>query len=210
VSRLTRAQSQAQTSARLIEAAGRAVAERGFGAVSVDEIADRAGYSRGAFYANFENKEALLLGVLRAHMESEIAELQALFEETSRTPALLERLEAWMRETHADADWALLSAEMQLHALRSPHFGEQYAALQRDHRGALAEILALLFTRAGRALPVDAGALAATIKALVQGLALQNALHFGDWEAIDAMQMIRLIFQALIKTAPSLGDGDKD
>ncbi len=207
MSRLTRAQSQAQTMARLVEAAGRAVAERGLGAVSVDEIAERAGYSRGAFYANFPDKEAMLLAVLRGHMEGEIRAVRSLFDEKLGPPALIERLEGWMHETHADADWALLSAELQLHALRCPAFREQYDALQRDHRGALAELLAMLFAYAGRALPVGASLLAATIKALVQGLALQNALRSVDEERIDPMQITRLIVQALIKTAPTLQDG---
>jgi AcrR family transcriptional regulator len=207
VSRLTRAQSQAQTTARLVEAAGRAVAERGLGAVSVDEIAERAGYSRGAFYANFPNKEAMLLAVLRGHMEGEIREVTALLDEKLAPPALLERLDRWMHETHADADWTLLSAELQLHALRSPAFGEQYTALQHDHRRALAELLTMLFAYAGRALPVDASVLAATIKALVQGLALQNAIRSVDEERIDSMHMTRIIVEALIKTAPTLQDG---
>jgi AcrR family transcriptional regulator len=202
MSRLTRAQSQAQTLTRLVEAARHSVAERGLGAVSVDEIAERAGYSRGAFYANFPNKEAVLLAVLREHMEGEIAEVRSLFDEQLEPPALLERLTHWMDGTHAGADWALLSAELQLHALRSPGFREPYDALQRDHRRALGELLALLFAYAGRVLPVDATVLAATIKALVQGLALQNASLSVDEERIDPMRMTRLIVHALIKTAP--------
>lgn len=178
------------------------MAERGFGGVSVDEIAERAGYSRGAFYANFPNKEAALVAVLREHMENEIAEITAILDAPPGSPAVVERLEAWMRASHTDADWALLSAEMQLHALRSAVFGEQYAALQRDHRRALGKILSLLFAHAGRALPADATSLAATIKALAQGLALQNALHTGDEAAVDSMRMIRLVIQALIQTAP--------
>ena len=203
MSRLTRAQSQALTTARLVEAAGRVVGERGYGAVSVDEIAERAGYSRGAFYANFQNKEMLLLAVLREHMEGEMRELRSLFTEQLGVSALLERLEDWMHDAHVDTDWALLSAELQLHALRSPAFGEHYAALQRDHRRALGEIIALLFAHAGRALPVDANVLGATVKALVQGLALQNAVRSGDEERIDAMHVIRLVVQALIKAAPA-------
>ena len=108
-----------------------------------------------------------------------------------------------MRRT-PDTDWALLSAEMQLHALRSPVFRDQYDALQRDHRRELGKILAILFAHAGRALPVDATLLAATIKALVQGLALQNALRTDDEDAVDIMQMIRLVIQALIMTAPKM------
>ncbi len=182
------------------------MAEHGLGAVSVDEIAERAGYSRGAFYANFPNKEAVLLAVLREHMEGEIREFRLLVDERLGPRALLERLDHWMQETHADADWALLSAELQLHALRSPAFGESYDTLQRDHRRALAELLAMLFAYAGRALPVAASQLAATIKALVQGLALQNALRSDDEERIDPMHMARLIVGALIATAPTLDD----
>lgn len=199
--RLTRAELRAQTTARLLAAARRVVAERGFGAVSVDDITESAGYSRGAFYSNFANKEALLLALLRQHMDREIAELRALFADGPNRQTLVDRLERWLGSLHADSDWPLVAAEMQLHALRSPVFADRHEALQGDHRRALAEILALLFAQAGKALPVPAEQLAAIVKALAQGLALQNAVRSDPGAGVDTRAAIELVLRALIATA---------
>ena len=49
---------------RLIEAAERLFIRKGFDDASVDEISEAAGYSRGAFYSNFDGKEQVLLAVI--------------------------------------------------------------------------------------------------------------------------------------------------
>lgn len=45
---------------RLLEAAAELLAERPFDDITIDEIAERAGYTKGAFYARFDSKAALL------------------------------------------------------------------------------------------------------------------------------------------------------
>ena len=62
--RLTRQESKEVTRTRLIEAAERVFVRRGFDEASVEEISESAGYSRGAFYSNFESKEQLFLAVI--------------------------------------------------------------------------------------------------------------------------------------------------
>ena len=62
--RLSRPESKARTRARLLDA-GTAVFERdGFHAATVEAIAEQAGFTRGAFYANFADKADLLLTLL--------------------------------------------------------------------------------------------------------------------------------------------------
>jgi len=62
--RLTREESKEVTRMRLIEAAERLFVRRGFDDASVKEISETAGYSRGAFYSNFDNKEQVFLAVI--------------------------------------------------------------------------------------------------------------------------------------------------
>ena len=78
--RLSREQSQAQTRERLLEAARSLFVQRGFGGTSIRDIAEEAGYSQGAFYSNFPDKEALLLDLLRGHMEAEARQLATVFD----------------------------------------------------------------------------------------------------------------------------------
>lgn len=49
-----------RTLEQMVDAAAELLAERPFDEVRVDEIARRAGYTKGAFYHRFEDKEALL------------------------------------------------------------------------------------------------------------------------------------------------------
>jgi len=49
------------TRARLLSAAAEVLSERGFHGASVEEICERAGFTRGAFYSNFAAKDDLVL-----------------------------------------------------------------------------------------------------------------------------------------------------
>ena len=68
--RLTREQSRDQTRQRLLDAAQSIFITKGFVAASVEDIAEQAGYTRGAFYSNFGSKSELLLQLPGATMST--------------------------------------------------------------------------------------------------------------------------------------------
>jgi AcrR family transcriptional regulator len=80
--RLTRAEQQARTRDRLLEAAAAAFAEHGVDGAAIDDIAARAGFSRGAFYSNFSDKTELLVALcdhrLAAYREEQLPALLAV------------------------------------------------------------------------------------------------------------------------------------
>lgn len=57
--RLTREEIKEVTRMRLIEPAERLFIQKGFDEASVEEISEAAGYSRGVFYSNFEDKDQI-------------------------------------------------------------------------------------------------------------------------------------------------------
>ena len=65
----------------LVASARDVFAKRGFHAASLEEIAEAAGFTRGAVYSNFENKEELFFAVLDRHVELQAAAFDALFED---------------------------------------------------------------------------------------------------------------------------------
>lgn len=78
--RLTREQNRAATRGQLIESAITLIADGGVAAASLDQIAENAGFSRGAFHSNFVDKRELMQAVVdtiahRAHdlLESAVA-----------------------------------------------------------------------------------------------------------------------------------------
>jgi len=68
---------RARTRKRLIEAAAKVIAEKGFDRASLEEIAALAGMTRGAVYGNFKNKEELFLALIEAHWKPVVPPLKA-------------------------------------------------------------------------------------------------------------------------------------
>ena len=69
---MTRHEKQQQTRSSLVRAAAKLFSERGLEGASIDEIAEAAGYTKGAFYANFGSKEELFLVMMDEKFSSEL------------------------------------------------------------------------------------------------------------------------------------------
>src|SRR5215210_1752545 len=57
---------EASQRARLLQAVGRAVAERGYAAATIDDVVRRAGVSKKTFYEHFADKEECFLAAYEA------------------------------------------------------------------------------------------------------------------------------------------------
>jgi AcrR family transcriptional regulator len=84
--RMTRAERKAQTRAQLMDAANRLFARQGYGATTLEQIADEAGMTKGAVYSNYESKEELFLGMIE-HGEVLVSADLSMFADESRTLA---------------------------------------------------------------------------------------------------------------------------
>lgn len=100
----------------LIQAAQDVFVEKGFAATRLDEVAEKAGVSKGTIYLYFRNKEALFKEVIQSGLAPAVASVAALAAETDRPPAeqLRRFLEVWQRvmcETPLGSLLKLLAAE---------------------------------------------------------------------------------------------------
>ena len=75
----------------LLEAAARVYARRGFESATLDEVAEEAGFTKGAVYDHFGSKEKLLFALLDEYLSVQIAEQIALFDPAAETAAALKR-----------------------------------------------------------------------------------------------------------------------
>src|SRR6476620_8456618 len=66
--RLTQQARKAKTREAIVAAATRRFALRGVDATSLDDIAEAAGFTKGAIYANFPNKRALVEAVIERNI----------------------------------------------------------------------------------------------------------------------------------------------
>ncbi|KQV79306.1 TetR family transcriptional regulator [Massilia sp. Root351] len=196
--RLSREESQAQTRTRLIDTAQQLFVAHGYGGTSIRDIAERAGYSQGAFYSNFASKEEVLLELLRGHMEAEGAQLASVMDSDGRMPEqIFAELERWAATLNRDASWSMLSIELQLHAKRSPAFAARYQTVWDAHRARLGRVIGKLFATLGRTPPADPEELAAAFMALTHGLALQGTGKRPD----PSGRMILVFLRGLVASA---------
>lgn len=128
--RLTRVESQAQTQKRLLDAAAAIVARRGFAGASIEDIAEAAGYTRGAFRANFKTKDTLFLALAERTIQAAIAEIHSTMAASQSPEETQKNLRAaYACYTGKDKETFLLLTEAQLYALRNPRFGKKLTAL---------------------------------------------------------------------------------
>ena len=143
VERLTPERRKELTRTALIDAAAELFARKGFGAASLDEIAETAGFSRGAIHFHFDSKDDLFLAVLeRFHERLLAAYVEQPFagETFAADPAA--NAAAW-KEIHDEGgdDQVLLQLEFRTYALRNPAFRARAAELEAHAVAATAEFL---------------------------------------------------------------------
>lgn len=198
MARLSREESQARTRNLLIEAAREVIVKKGFALASVRDIADAAGFSLGAFYSNFPEKEAILLELVQRHQSEERAKIEAALGSPGVDAGkAMAGIEKWAVTVNSDPGWAILAIELQLQALRSPAFAQRYNELNRKHRQALGALITRLFELFGKEVPGDPVEIATAFIALGRGMAL---LPKGS-EAGRSGRIIVAFLKALIDSA---------
>lgn len=204
--RRSRSEQQAETRRRLLDGAAEVFRERGFGGASVEAITRQAGYSRGAFYSNFESKEQLFVELLQDRVYAGYRRLLEDVPAGGDTP--LDRLrtaaeQAADRQRNDDDKWLFeLWLELLAHAVRHPEFAALAAGFWSGNRAMLAGMTAATAAEAGQPLPLPAEHLATAQIALDIGLAVQ---HLVDPEAVPLElypQLYVLLFGGLAAPGP--------
>lgn len=159
-----------RTRAALLGAALETFAEHGFHATTIEQICDRAGYTRGAYYSNFASKEELFLALFDEHSERTVRRLAESIDALAAEEYTLVRLaELASRVEPDERDWYLVTTEFTLHAIRDPQAAWVLARHDARLRAEIARGLTLVLRRAGRELTVDADRFARLLIALREG-----------------------------------------
>jgi len=128
-SRLTRKESQARTRSQLLEAAGRVFADRGLERATVDQVAGEAGYTKGAFYANFSSKEEIFLAMLDERFATRLEEIDRVLD-SGATVTEQARMAGQEFNDHlaGNPEWSRLFFEFAVQALRDERFRAELVA----------------------------------------------------------------------------------
>jgi AcrR family transcriptional regulator len=157
---------RAQTQERLMAAAVRMFAERGIIGASVEEICEAAGFTRGAFYSNFADKDELVLALIRKTLRTQVAAAEQAIARTLAAPAKLDTadlvsfvLAAFVEFGNEDRETILVERELLLYAARQPALRAPYLAFVDECDRHLSTLISDALAHAGLefTVPFDEG-----------------------------------------------------
>ena len=147
------------TRQRILDAARVGFAEKGVFGATIEDICEQAGFTRGAVYSNFADKDDILREVIERehqalldHISDQIAtveaELAAAPSVEAGVTALVNRI---VRTIPLDREVTLISTELEIVAVRRPDLAASFLAVNNAFRVRLAEFLVAALARVGRA-----------------------------------------------------------
>jgi AcrR family transcriptional regulator len=172
--RLTQAEAKAQTRGRLLAAGAQVFARKGFAGASLEEIAELAGYTTGALYHHFANKEKLFLELLETGGSRQIANwidaVSEVFEEETSDPfdALSRSV---VERSEPDRTLEPLAGEFWLYAVRNPAAMAIFAEKLREQHDRFEPIIAAAMRRDGTPPGITPGEMTTVALVLLPALA---------------------------------------
>jgi AcrR family transcriptional regulator len=109
-----------ETQARILDAAEAVFSEQGFDKTLLEEVATRAGFTRGAIYAHYESKEDLFLALVEQRVLTRFNKMRKVIEaepSIGKRPGIFRE---WIASQADDQTWGTLMLEFKLYALRRP------------------------------------------------------------------------------------------
>jgi AcrR family transcriptional regulator len=195
--RKTRAEKQAETRRRLLDAGEIVFRRCGLHGASIEAITEEAGFTRGAFYSNFKDKNELFIALLHDRVYTGFRQLLESLSDQSESP--LEQLrhgatQLARRYEDKDGRWLFeLWLEILARAARDEEFAGVAATFWTGNRKLIAEMARANTQTLGSELPIEAEHLATAQIALDIGLAVQ---HLVDPESVP-LDLYPTLFELL-------------
>lgn len=170
------------TRARLLTGAQEVFAERGFHGASVEDICERAGFTRGAFYSNFASKDELALALFQSTTDRLLDQIAALLPELADQPdSMLDAVLNVLEEAGPDQrQWHLISTEFTLHALRDPAAAKAWIEQRAAFRNSLTALVETLVEGNDLKMSVRPDQFVRLVIALHEGARAQSLLEPDD------------------------------
>jgi AcrR family transcriptional regulator len=193
------------TRRKLLDAAKRIFAHQGFEAARLEDIAAGAGYTRGAFYANFKSKEDIFFALFEEWVRERIETLTSAIRRHENPGDKLAALRTHYAELATDRRLVLISMEFKLFALRHP---EAHARLRSSHRrirASFGELFSEIMDALGKTIPIDYPAASACLGAVSQGLLLEHLLDPKTLSDGDVRNVLGLFFDSIFSSCAHSG-----
>jgi AcrR family transcriptional regulator len=194
--RLTRKEKQAHTRTCLMQSAARVFARRGLQQASIDEVAEDAGFTKGAFYANFKNKEELFLAMLDERFTQRIEEIERVIAgEGTTVDKARQAGDDFAAMIASDQEWQRLFFEFSAYAARNDDFREELVTRYRAMRDRIAHALQVRHEELGIESAIPFEQVATMTCMMGNGFALEKLLE-GDEVADDVYGRMLMTFFA--------------
>jgi AcrR family transcriptional regulator len=196
--RLTRAEQREKTRMCLVQAAAKVFSRRGYDKASLDEVAEEAGFTKGAVYSNFKGKEDLFLATIDAHFEQRLESIKRVMaEEPDEQGTAHAAGMDFMNQLNADPEYFALFFEFWAYAQRNPDVKRKFLPRVQRFRTALAALFEAK-SDDGFELPMPPQQLAGMLIAMAAGVAMEREL---DPRAVpDDMyaRMLQYFFRGMV------------
>src|SRR5437588_3194629 len=188
--------------AALLEAALEVFADRGYRDATVDEIAERAGYSKGAIYFHFSAKEDLFFALLEERIDAPLyMGLELLATGPPEQDMSVEASRQFRETLRKQREVLLLDQEFRSLALRDRRLRRRYVERQRRRRSAMADALRARLEHLGAPPSENAELMAGVVLALLGGR-YQEKLIDPDGVPDDSLgEMLALAFAGHVARA---------
>ncbi len=170
---------------QIMSAAYRLLAEKGYDAATIKEIAQEAGVAPGLIHYYFQSKDQLLLEVLKEAADRYVRQMEQLGETLDGHNLMLAAFAEPKQQLEQEPEWHRLRCELFALGLRNPKFLPAASAILTEGRRCIGELVRKI---AGQSV-AEPNATAAVLLAALDGLALQHLLdpNFGYEAAYDEM-----------------------
>ena len=108
------------TRQHLIKSARATFAQDGFENARIEDIAAKAGKTRGAFYANFKDKEDVFFAIFEEELDHDIQAIRPILQRVSTLQDRMHALARYLCTLGKDRQRTLLNLEFKLYAIRHP------------------------------------------------------------------------------------------
>lgn len=203
---------RAQTRERLLDAALDVFAAHGLGTATVEEVCERAGFTRGAFYSNFHSLEELFFALYQRQSLLLVERARGIIMESveahdasvdTEADALIDTaVERFLATQSTSRGWWLVATEYLLYAARRPEAAARLAEYRREFRDQLTPLLTEGLARADRRLTIDVDDFVRLLIAVHEGGLGQSYL---EPDAVPYGRIDRLAIPCLIRGLSTAG-----
>jgi AcrR family transcriptional regulator len=199
--RQTREESRAQTRASLIAVAREHFLRHGLGDAVAEKIAEDAGYSRGALYANFDGKEDLFLAVFQQEQKRRLDEFRSILGGNFSAKFKLRRMRDFIANSMTDPDWVVLRAEFEAGALRSEPLRKSFAEMYRSQIRDGEDLVKNLLQSSEVKSVLRPREFIVVMLNLAHGLTVTQKIHGSELLQRNTRVLIRSLFDHLISSS---------